>query len=260
MLSFLKLGGSLITNKHSWRAPRVEVIERLLREIAEARAADPQLQVVLGHGSGSFGHTEAKRHGTRHGVQSPAQWHGFAEVQYAAGALNHFVREAATKADVPIFNAPPSASAVCQNGAIQTLALEPIRHALAHGLVPLVFGDVAIDTALGGTIVSTEDVFRYLAVQLRPARLLLAGLDAGVLTHWPHGEVIPRLTPHTALSGLTGSAAADVTGGMASKVSEMLALATALPDLEIRIFSGEAPGVVKNVLLGKAEVGTVICR
>ena len=81
MLIFLKLGGSLITDKNTPRALRPELLARLMREIAEARAARPGMRIVLGHGSGSFGHVEARRYGTRAGVRTDEDWLRFAEVQ-----------------------------------------------------------------------------------------------------------------------------------------------------------------------------------
>jgi isopentenyl phosphate kinase len=255
-LIFLKLGGSLITDKHQPRTPRPDVLARLMGEIATARANRPDLALVLGHGSGSFGHAEGKRYGTRNGVHTAEEWHGFAKVQAAAGLLNHLVLEAAQAAGLPVVNFPPSASAVCRDGALVTLAVAPIQHALAHGLVPVVFGDVAMDETWGGTIVSTEDVFRFLAPQLGPSQLLLAGIEAGVRTRWPEGDILDALTPTTPLGGVAGSQAADVTGGMASKVQEMLALVKAMPTLEILIFSGVAPGHVQMALERGAVPGT----
>ena len=255
---FLKLGGSLITDKRTPRTPRPETLARLMREIAAALAARPGLQILLGHGSGSFGHAEASKYGTRRGVHTAAEWQGFAEVQAAAGALNQLVLQAAREAGLPVVNFPPSASAACREGRLQALAVEPIRRALEHGLVPLVFGDVALDEAWGGTIVSTEDVFGYLAPHLRPDRILLAGIEQGVLAHWPEGDIIPQIGPGAALKSLGGSHAADVTGGMESKVQEMLALAEAWPTLEVLIFSGEAPGRVQAALEGQTVPGTRI--
>ena len=257
-LTFLKLGGSLITDKTQPRTPRPEVLARLMEEIAAAHQARPGQQLVLGHGSGSFGHGEAGKYGTRQGVRTPEQWRGLVEVQAVAGELNRLVVDAARAAGLPVLNLPPSASAVCRDGIIQSLALEPLRAALAHDLVPLVFGDVALDEVRGGTIVSTEDVFRYLAGQLRPERILLAGIEPGVLAHWPDGEIIPLVTPGMFLAGLGGARAADVTGGMASKVREMLALATAGPGTRVRIFSGVTPGLVRAALLDEAQPGTAI--
>src|SRR5205085_2423821 len=145
-----------------------------------------------------------------------------------------------------------------RDGVITSIALRPVELALAHGLLPLVFGDVAFDETRGGTIVSTEDVFAYLAQVLRPERILLAGIEPGVLTHWPGGQIIQRLGPGTAPAEIGGSHAADVTGGMASKVQEMQALVQAISGLRVRIFSGAEPGVVRQVLLDEAQPGTLI--
>ena len=258
MTVFVKLGGSLITDKNTPRTPRPETIPRLMREIAEARAARPEMRLVLGHGSGSFGHVEGKKYGTRAGVRTEAEWHGFAEVQAAAGLLNRLVIDAAREAGLPVVNFPPSASAVCRDGVIQAMALVPIQAALDHNLIPLAFGDVAIDEVRGGTIVSTEDVFRYLALPLKPDRILLAGIEPGVLARWPNGEVIPEITSIDMLGEVGGAHAADVTGGMASKVREMLALAANVPGVTIQIFSGETPGLVRAALMGEAMPGTLI--
>jgi isopentenyl phosphate kinase len=257
-LTFLKLGGSLITDKSRPRTPRPEVLARLMDEIAAARQARPELKLVLGHGSGSFGHVQASKFGTRQGVRTEEQWRGFAEVQAVAAELNRLVIDAARAADLPVLNLPPSASALCNDGLIKTMAVEPVAAALAHSLVPVVFGDVALDEVRGGTIVSTEDVFRYLAGALRPERILLAGIEPGVLARWPDGEVIPVITPGAAMGSIGGSHAADVTGGMASKVKEMLALAQAVPGVVIRIFTGATAGLLRAVLLDEAQPGTAI--
>jgi isopentenyl phosphate kinase len=231
-----------------------------MREIAEARAARPGLQLVLGHGSGSFGHVEGKKYGTREGVRTPEDWRGFAEVQWAANQLNRLVVDAARAAGLPVVNLPPSASAVARDAVIETLALAPIENALAHDLIAVVQGDVAVDTARGGTIISTEDVFRYLAPRLQPQHILLAGIERGVLTRWPDGEVIPHISHKDDYDNISGAHTADVTGGMAAKVREALAMAASAPGGEVVIFSGETPGLVKRALLGESVPGTVISR
>ena len=35
--------------------------------------------LIIGHGSGSFGHYMASKYGTRRGVNGPEQWMGFAK-------------------------------------------------------------------------------------------------------------------------------------------------------------------------------------
>lgn len=260
-LVFLKLGGSLITAKHQADTPRPEVLARLAGEIARALKARPQLQLLIGHGSGSFGHSAALRHNTRAGAHTPAQWRGFAEVAIAAGKLNRLVEDALRAAGVPIINLRPSASAVCTDGTLHALAFAPITVALRNGLVPLVCGDVAIDTQRGATIVSTEDVFEFLAAKLNPEQILLAGSDPGVLDTFPTGAVLPRLTPAMLASRaaqVEASQAPDVTGGMASKVQQMFSLLQIQPTLAIKIFSGAETGSVYDHLVGTGSTGTAL--
>ena len=52
-------------------------------------------------------------------------------------------------------------------------------------------------------------------------------------------------------SGLGAAIGADVTGGMLSKVTEMLSLTQQIPALEVLIFSGEQPGNLVAALRGE---------
>jgi isopentenyl phosphate kinase len=260
-MQFLKLGGSLITDKMRENTPRMEVIRRLAGEIAAYRRADAS-PLLIGHGSGSFGHTAARKYGTREGVRAADGWQGFAEVSVVAAQLNRIVADALHDAGVPIISALPSASARCEDGRLVGLDTRLIHAALEHGIVPLVMGDVALDSVRGGTIVSTEEVFAYLIDELPASRVLLAGETEGVYVSPAQPQVIDCITPQQweqVRSGLGGSRGADVTGGMASKVRDMLALVTAHPRLSVQIFSGLVEGNVTRALQG-APVGTRIAR
>jgi len=259
-LIFLKLGGSLITDKARPYTHRPRVIRRLGEEIRQVLGARPGLRLVLGHGSGSFGHRAAAPYGTRQGVHTPRQWQGFAEVAAAAARLNCLVTDLLLEAGLPIVSLPPRASARCRDGELTHLAVEPIQEALHHGLVPLIYGDVAWDEQRGGTIVSTEDLFVHLTPLLNPARILLVGSAPGVLD--AKGAVIPRITPasFTAIQPvLRGAHTTDVTGGMADKVTQMVKLVARTPGLRVAILSGKDPGQVRQALMAPdASTGTHI--
>jgi isopentenyl phosphate kinase len=226
--------------------------------------------LLIGHGSGSFGHWAARPYGTRQGVHTAAQWRGYAEVAASAARLNRIVTDAFLDAGVPVLSAQPSASARCHDYALKRLDTQPIHTALAQGLVPLVYGDVALDDVHGGTIISTEDIFLYLADELHPARILLLGEVAGVLN--PDGTVISHITPtdlSTLYSGRTGRSAlwealggsedVDVTGGMVDKVARMVELVQRHPDTRVLVFTGTEPGLLSRVLRHTTEgVGTLI--
>lgn len=256
---FLKLGGSLITDKTRDNAARLDVIHRLAAEIAVYASAHAEA-LLIGHGSGSFGHAAAKRYGTRDGVYNAEGWRGLAEVSVVAARLNRLVADALNDAGVPVISVAPSASAQCVDGALVNLDTRLIDAALEHRLVPLVMGDVALDSIRGGTIVSTEEVFAYLAGIYPVNRILLAGETAGVYRNLAQPDVIEHITPQTwaaVQGGIGASHGADVTGGMASKVRDMLGLVAAHPHLTVRIFSGTYAGNVTRALDGES-IGTLI--
>jgi isopentenyl phosphate kinase len=257
---FLKLGGSLITEKTGLEALRLPVLNRLAGEIAQAWQNGRQIRLLLGHGSGSFGHVPAARYGTRQGVKSAAQWLGFAEVSASALRLNRFVTEALLAHDLPAISLQPAASAVCEDGHVTGLAVDPIIAALEAGLLPVIHGDVAFVSVRGGTIISTEEIMTYLVAGLRPTWLLLAGETGGVLD--ADKQLVPVISQanyRQLQSAIGRSRGTDVTGGMGSKVRTMLDLVGAYPQLSIRIFSGMIPGQLRQVLSSpQTPVGTLI--
>ncbi len=262
----LKLGGSLITDKRLSQTPRHEVIRRVATEIREALQESAGLQLILGHGSGSFGHPIANKYGVQAGLAGREGWWGYAETAVVAGRLNRLVCEAFLAEGIPALPLQPSASALCHDGQLIHLAVAPVREALKRDLVPVVYGDVSFDTVRGTTIISTEQIFAYLAPHLQPSRVIIAAQVEGVFTSDPLRNAGARLVTEISVSNLgqvetmlAGSPDADVTGGMLGKVRTMCRLIQDQPELTARIISGERAGLIKKVLLDPAtEQGTLI--
>jgi isopentenyl phosphate kinase len=136
------------------------------------------------------------------------------------------------------------------------MAVKPVARALAAGLLPVVYGDVAFDDGRGGTIVSTEEVLVFLAGHLRPSWFLLAGETPGVLDE--AGAIVPLITVENLpaiLPALGASRGTDVTGGMSGKVRDMLSLVEAQPELRVRIFSGM---MIENVTAVLRQPSTLV--
>ena len=262
-LVFVKLGGSLITDKKAEFVAREDVIRRLAQEVRRALDAKPQLRLLLGHGSGSFGHVVAKQYRVQSGCED---WCGYALTGEAARRLNAIVSQQFLDAEVPVVSIQPSASARCRGGQLIELALHPVQEVLRRDLVPLVYGDVAFDEVWGSTIASTEAIFAFLARALRPQRILLLGEVEGVYSRDPRQDATAKRIPlihaqqlaeSEALLG--GSHGVDVTGGMRSKVELMAALVREVPGLEVRLISGLQPGLLERVLGDPSlDVGTRI--
>jgi len=258
-LVFLKLGGSLITDKARPYTARADKLEQLAQEMRAALQRQPALRLVLGHGSGSFGHYAVKQH--LQGRARSEHGRGAAEVWYRASQLNRLVMEALHGAGLPAIAFPPSASVSASNGAIASWNLRPLQSALQAGLLPVIYGDIVFDAQSETAILSTEDLLCYLARSLQPQRILLAGLEPGVWADFPARRRrvarVDRATYPSLAEKLHGAQATDVTGGMKSKVEKMLALASEVPGLSIWIFSGEERGNVHRALCGES-LGTRI--
>src|SRR5262245_21578843 len=174
-LVFLKLGGSLITDKMKPYTPLLDVMDDLAHQITTSLRSQPDLRLVIGHGAGSFGHVAASEYKTRDGYPRPSPlthrdrdttednyWKGFAEVWYQASSLNRYMMKALHKANVRAISLPPSSSVIASEGKVSVWETTPIRMALSSRIVPIIFGDVVFDKIRGGTILSTEDLFMHL--------------------------------------------------------------------------------------------------
>ena len=264
---FIKLGGSLITDKTQRDSPRLDVLERMAGEIGEALRRRPGMRLLVGHGSGSFGHFAGREYRTREGIlpdQAGRSWYGYAATGAAAARLNRLVTDAFVAGGLPAVTFQPSATASCRGGELRGLHWRPINRALDEGLLPVVHGDVAFDEVQGCTIISTEQIFAYLTAYLSPGRIVLVGNVDGVFTGDPLRDLTAAQIPtiHAAESAnlsemLRGSHGIDVTGGMVTKVAMMADLVRARPSLTVQILSGEPSGAVLRALLEpELDVGT----
>ena len=261
MRIFLKLGGSLITDKDQPYTARRDVIARIAEEISSAIENNSQIELLVGHGSGSFGHYAAKDYGTREKVTNQKEWYGFQKVWHAAHSLNQIVVEEFIKANLPVISLPPSAALLADNRKITKWTTAPIQSALENKLIPVIFGDVIFDKHLGGIIYSTEDLFQGLIPKLQPDKILLAGKEEGVWENYPENtKLITEICAEhldSLQSKIKSSESIDVTGGMATKVELMINIVKEHPQTEITIFSGEHPGSIFHAISG-AALGTTI--
>jgi len=261
MLTLLKLGGSLITDKDKPYTVRIEVIRRAANEIIEALRENTSLKIILGHGSGSFGHYAASETGFKESGSSANHWQAFQKVWIAAHELDQIFIEEFNRSGLPVVSFPPSASVTTENKQIVAWNLDPLKHALKNGLIPVVFGDTIFDRSMGGIILSTEELFLHLIKDLTPDRILLAGKEKGVWGDFPKNtQLIQEISLENygnLNTRILASDSVDVTGGMRKKVSLMLEALKIEPKLKIQIFSGEVPGNIYKAL-SDLKTGTSI--
>ena len=259
MTVLIKLGGSLVTDKSRARTFRGEVVQNIARQLVELRAGHPDLRLVLGHGSGSFGHFEADLHDTAAGVYTADDRLGFAKVGAVATELSLLILRELLAAGLPVMRFQPSSMLATRGRQLHALSAEPLLLALEQQLIPLVHGDIALDSEIGGAILSTEALFAGLVKPLSARQIILLGDVAGALDE--NGEPLPLITPASfrRVAPLLGaSGGVDVTGGMLQKVTEMIGLVQRHAGLEVVIANGNDHHILLDLLVGGAARGTRI--
>ena len=253
-LVFVKLGGSVITDKTQPYTLREGVLERLAGEVRQS-LDNGRVTLLLGHGAGSFPHHSASKYQTHKGLVREDSVRGLCEVSRDVFRLDRLVIEALLNAGVSAMPFQPSSANISEGGKIQQWSTAAIEHALSIGVTPVVFGDISMDRTMGVSISSTEDEFSFLAGSLPPKRVVMATCVDGVLDR--ESRVIPRITPENLpqiRNVLLPAEGEDVTGGMLHKVERLLQMAET--GCETLIVNALVPGRLKDAIVGEQVVGT----
>lgn len=253
-LVFVKLGGSVITDKARPYTLREGVLPRLADEVRES-LREQSVRILLGHGAGSFPHQSASRYETHRGLVRADSVRGVCEVSRDVFRLNGLVMDALLDAGVDAMRFQPSAANLSCQGRLESWFTSGLQHALTCGITPVVFGDVSMDRETGVSISSTEDEFFFLAPLMRPRRVVMATRVDGVLDQ--QAQVIPRINASNfpaVQPCLLPAEGKDVTGGMLHKVQRLLEMAEL--GCKTLIVNALVPGRLRDAILGRDVVGT----
>jgi isopentenyl phosphate kinase len=257
-MKVVKLGGSVITNKRAAGSRKgvlarffPAVARRLLKEIRDSKQ-----EVVLVTGAGSFGHVLADRHGLKAGYREDGQWDGYCRVSWDVRRLNLMVLDQALRLGMRPISIPPSASALLADGRIHYLDEGVFRRYLAQGIMPVTFGDVALDMGQRRfSICGGDDLALRLAQLFNAERaIFVSDIDGilvgerGTLAREFFAADMDRITP------MKGRPGKDVTGGIAAKAR--LSLELAASGTEAVILNGRVRGRLLDALRGGGPVGT----
>jgi len=252
-LIFIKLGGSLITKKKPYTAD-FKKIKEIAKEIHFLRKK-MKFKLLIGNGGGSFPHVSAKKYQTNAGIINEKSLEGISRVEDDAARLNRIVVRELIKIGENAISIQPAGACMAENGKIKFFYLEPILNYLKYDMLPIIYGDVALDLKKGCTILSTEEIFRYLAKKLKPEKIILMSNVEGVYDF--KKRIIPEINQknfNQIKKFLKGSDKIDVTGGMLHKVMEAIEMAK--NGIEVNIIGGNQ-GNLEECLKGKF-VGTKI--
>jgi isopentenyl phosphate kinase len=255
----VKFGGSVITNKSRAFTPRIQTMDRLASEVHNFNGRSG-VRLIVAHGGGSFPHVYAKKYKIHLGGLGQKFAEGVSRVQDSASRLNRLVVTSLLKAGENPISIQPSASIVAEDSRIVKWDTAVIERALDFDLTPVPYGDVALDERRGCSILSTEEIIRYLSMRLPIKKVIIGSKENGVLDK--RGLVIQKITPsnlNSILECAKGSSGIDVTGGMRSKILTLLEMVKANERVECSIINVARPGNLAMALEGHEVEGTRIC-
>ena len=250
MTTVLKLGGSVITNKDSPETLDETALDSALDAVADAWQGggdgDGRGDLAIVHGGGSFGH----HHAAERGVTATEGTRNARDAVAIHDAMSRLNREVVGRLhDRGVDALPVGALSVASRDADGALDLPTrgVERMLAEGFCPVLHGDGAVQSGVGVTILSGDDVVVALARSLPADRVGLCSTVPGVLDG--DGAVVDRIDRLSDVEGaLGGSDATDVTGGMAGKVRTLLALPVPAhvfgPDELDAFLDGDSPGTL----------------
>lgn len=250
----VKLGGSIISDKNVPYKAREGVIRRLAKELK----VDGK-NIVLAHGSGSFGHTSATKYGGKKGYKSKE---GIAKVARDAREINKIVMDILVEEKIPAVSFSAMSMILTKAGTINESFFHPIIVAINQGLIPVFYGDVIWDTKWKSTIYSGEKILSEISIYLskkgfKIVKIIQVGETNGVYDL--SKKTIPTITKKTwpdIKKFVFKVKTKDVTGGMLHKIENALEM-TGL-GIETLIINGMVKKELSKSLLNKKTKGTII--
>jgi isopentenyl phosphate kinase len=253
----VKLGGSVITDKSCYRRYRSGTVKRLCREIA-ASGKD----VVLVHGAGSFGHVIAKEFRLNEGNLGEWQIPGLVRCLGDVRDLDRRVCGDMEAKGLRPFPVPPSSCVTMRNGHLDMLDLGIFRRALDQGMTPVTYGDMALDSEMGFSVCSGDELMLRLAQNFKFERAIFCADVDGVCTADPtldpKAELIPEIDDSTLASLPRTERTADVTGSIYGKIEFMLRMSSLTE--ECVVVNGKKPGRLLKAMRGEEVISSRVRR
>jgi len=255
-LTVLKLGGSLLTDKTKPYTYREEILHSVAREIGECLQEGLIKPLVLLHGVGSYGHPPVLEHKLHKGFLGPEQLLPLSKTQESVAILRHIIVRALQDAGIPVCLMYPSSMATSEKMQMTSYFLDPLKGFASVGMIPLLGGDILIDSVMGWSVGSGDQLAVIIAKELGAKRLLFASDVAGIYEHDP--KIKPDAVPidsinlndlETTLKRMGASSIDDASGAMKGKIVSIIAAKQLIKDgLEVGLLSMMEYGSLKAFL------------
>lgn len=263
----LKIGGSVITQKHrEGTFIRRTLLARIAAEIQATLKENPRICPIIIHGAGAGGHQLAKKYRLTENLEDdPNRWHGAFLTRQANQLLNLEIFKIFSRADFRVIPVHTASIITQRQKRVVSCSFEVIDQALAHGCIPLLYGELVFDEMLGMSILSGDTSAFFLAKKYQAEQVLFASDIDGIFNKDPHKNKDAKLIQATTLKellanknvSLSRSHSVDVTGGLHNKIATLSRYSLPKSLKKVVIFNGLRPGTFERALTEKSE-GTII--
>ncbi len=240
----IKLGGSVITEKESYKKLRTKTLKRLIKEL-------PEENFILVHGAGSFGHIVSSDRNLNSGLN------GSNAIDFSIVARD--VQELNTKiVSIMIENGMPAISMPIHSFHMvgENFPYTKFHEYLIRGFIPVTYGDVVLERKKGMEICSGDQIIFNLAKYLKPERVIFVSDVDGIYDKNPkiNKDAVLLRTVHARDKLSFDNNVKDVTGGMELKFKIMGLLA--LSGIDVMILNGLVKNRLKMAIENKDVVST----
>jgi isopentenyl phosphate kinase len=148
-LIIIKLGGSLITRKHSSRPMlRLDIVRQLARELARLRRSGHLDRCVILHGAGSFGHPFVFRYQLNGRRLSARTISPVSQTIRSVDSLTTLMTAQLVRAGLPIVPLQTTSVVTGRNNRWQFSGQKILQQILRAGGIPLLSGQLAVNCPL----------------------------------------------------------------------------------------------------------------
>ncbi len=263
----IKWGGSLITDKKNLCTAKLDVIDSLSSVVKTC--IDSEIDVILVHGAGSFGHLRAKHWKLNEGISNQkfdlqndcsSQIQAISIVRKEMLTLNQYIVKSLEKVEILSKTIPPHKWVINTGSGFKGNVFGNFSDYQNH--VCITYGDVVEcegDRKFG--ILSGDDLVVRLCKDIPNVKRLvfaIGGVD-GILKRPPEqatkDDLIETWSPDMDFIG-THDKKIDVTGGIGLKAARGAEVAKM--GIEVSIINGMYPERVLNACIGEKYIGTRI--
>jgi len=254
----VKLGGSLITDKTNPYIFNRDIVENLVDQAKYfLDKFNKQYKLIIVHGSGSFGHTDAVLYNVKDGFEENP--FGACRTHYSAQTLNQLVTQSFIDKNISVISLNPSSFIFVDDDKINP-NWQILDYMLSQQITPLFYGDIILDKKRGCQILSGEKIINLIVDYLMSedkivSQIIHLGIENGV---YDANKNVISLIDSKNIDTLQfeHDYETDSTGGMEHKVMESYNLAK--KGIKISIVNGLVKDSFYKAMIQELYHGTII--